>query len=96
MSKSFGITLGRGLGIAGALLVEGAVRGAHGAGQFGKDVVEGAETGYAERHAELVVKREIAYAAAKAAREARIAEHKAAQQALTMVPATAKASRAKA
>lgn len=54
---SFGIKVGRALGAAGALVVEGAVRGATHAGQFGADVVSGAETGYADKHAELLVTR---------------------------------------
>lgn len=73
---SLGNKLGRSLGVLGALAVEGAVRGATGLGQFGSDVVDGAEVGYAEKHAALLVTRE----QAKADRDARIklaqAEHK--------------------
>lgn len=70
---SFGIKLGRGLGVVGALAVEGAVRGASGLGQFGADVVTGAEAGYAERHAQLLVTREAAAVARKQALAAAIA-----------------------
>ena len=55
---SFGNTLGRGIGKLGALTVEGAVRGASAAGQFGADVVEGAQQGYDEKHAALLISRE--------------------------------------
>lgn len=70
MSKSFGITLGRGLGSLGALAVEGAVRGAAGLGQFGADVAEGAQAGYDEKHAALLISREAGIAKRKATLEA--------------------------
>ena len=90
---SLGNKLGRGLGIAGALVVEGAVRGATGLGQFGADVVEGAEAGYAERHAALLITR----AENTARRDALIAA-KRAQHAATMnvVPTPMAPKRAKA
>lgn len=65
---SFGNTLGRGIGKLGALAVEGTVRGATGLGQFGADVVEGAQQGYDEKHAALLISRE----QAKLAREAKL------------------------
>lgn len=65
---SFGNKLGRGIGSLGALALEGAVRGASAAGQFGADVAEGAQQGYEEKHAQLLVTR----AAAKASREAKL------------------------
>lgn len=74
---SFGINVGRALGAAGALVVEGAVRGATHAGQFGADVVSGAETGYADKHAELLVSR----AAGIARRNAMLAAKRAELQA---------------
>ena len=66
---SFGIRVGRALGVAGAYAVEGAVRGAVGLGGFAQDVATGAELGYTEKHAELLVERaakDAAYAARKA------------------------------
>lgn len=71
---SFGNTLGRGIGKLGALAVEGTVRGATGLGQFGADVVEGAQQGYDEKHAALLITR----AQGEADRVARIAAKKAA------------------
>lgn len=82
MATSFGHKLGRGLGVVGALALEGAVRGATGLGQFGADVVDGAELGYAERHAQLLVTREEKRVAALAAREALKLQH-----AVVMTPA---------
>lgn len=63
---SFGNKLGRGIGTLGAFALEGAVRGASAAGQFGSDVIEGAQQGYDEKHAVLLVNR----AQQKVAREA--------------------------
>ena len=68
---SFGIRVGRALGAAGAYAVEGAVRGAVGLGGFAQDVATGAELGYAEKHAALLVDR----AVKDAARGARKAEY---------------------
>lgn len=68
---SFGIKVGRFVGAAGAYAVEGAVRGAVGLGGFAQDVATGAELGYTEKHAELLVER----AVKDAAREARKAEY---------------------
>jgi hypothetical protein len=82
MTTSFGNKLGRGIGVLGALAVEGTVRGATGLGAFGADVVNGAEVGYAEKHAALLVTR----AAAAKARDARIVAAKAAHLA-AMAPA---------
>lgn len=84
MSKSFGITLGRGLGKIGALAVEGAVRGAYNAGQFGADVVEGTQQGYAERHAQLLISRAAKRDAALKQREALKVAHTAAMSATDM------------
>lgn len=93
---SFGNKLGRGLGTLGALAVEGAVRGASAAGQFGADVVEGTQQGYEEKHAALQITR----AQAKAQREAGLAALRAAHiavqnpAAVTMVAAPARRARA--
>lgn len=54
---SIGIKFGRVLGAAGALAVEGVVRGAAATGGFAVDVMEGAELGYAEKHAALLISR---------------------------------------
>lgn len=85
MSKSFGHTLGRGLGIAGALALEGVVRTAYGAGQFGKDVAEGAEQGAREKHAQLLITRAEKRDAALKQREALKVAHTAAMSATDMV-----------
>ena len=74
---SIGNKFGRALGFLGAYAVEGAVRGANAAGQFGKDALEGAETGYADKHAELLVSR----AAGIARRDAMLATRRAELQA---------------
>lgn len=74
---SIGNKFGRALGSLGAYAVEGAVRGANAAGQFGKDALEGAETGYADKHAELLVSR----AAGIARRDAMLATRRAELQA---------------
>ena len=73
---SIGNKLGRAIGAAGALCVEGTVRGANGLGRFGTDVVAGAEAGYDEKRAQLLItraaadeKRKVALAALKAAHE---------------------------
>lgn len=75
---SFGNKVGRVLGTAGALIVEGSVRGATGLGQFGADLVEGTEQGYAEKHAALLVSREAARIATEKRRAAALAAHTAA------------------
>lgn len=95
MSKSFGITLGRGIGKLGALAVEGAVRGAYNAGQFGADVVEGTQQGYAERHAQLLITREQKRAEALAAREALKVAHSAAMTPIPMAVAPARKATAR-
>lgn len=82
---SFGNKLGRGLGIVGALAVEGAVRGAEGLGQFGADVVDGAQRGYEEKHAALLITREQQRVRLAAERAARIAAHQAAMNPGPMV-----------
>jgi hypothetical protein len=98
---SFGNKLGRGLGVIGALAVEGAVRGATGLGQFGSDVVDGAQTGYDEKHAALLITRAAREAKIKALMEERRVAAQVAMNALTMPvvaePAVAKrvAGRAK-
>lgn len=68
---SFGIKVGRAVGVIGALAVEGAVRGATGLGGFAQDVATGAELGYTEKHAELLLTR----AAKEAERKAKIAAY---------------------
>lgn len=88
MSKSFGITLGRGLGKIGALAVEGAVRGAYASGQFATDVAEGAQQGYDERHAQLLISRAAKRDAALKQREALKVAHTAAMSATDMVVAS--------
>lgn len=84
---SFGNKLGRGLGVIGALAVEGAVRGATGLGQFGSDVVDGAQTGYDEKHAALLITRAQRVAEMKAKRDALVAAHIAAMNPGPMVAA---------
>lgn len=91
---SLGNKIGRGLGVVGALAVEGAVRGATGLGQFGADVIDGAETGYAEKHAALLVSRAEADARKAAAIAARKAAHVAALNPQPMVAAPQPAKRA--
>lgn len=88
---SFGNKLGRGLGVIGALAVEGAVRGAEGLGQFGSDVVDGAQRGYDEKHAALLITREQQRVAMKAKREALAAAHVAAMNPGPMVTTKVKA-----
>ena len=66
---SIGIKLGKSIGVLGALAVEGAVRGATGLGAFGSDLIDGAELGYTEKHAALLITR----AEAEAKRNERIA-----------------------
>lgn len=87
MSKSLGLTIGRGIGKLGALAVEGAVRGAYASGQFATDVAEGAQQGYDERHAQLLISRAAKRDAALKAREALKVQHTAAMTATTMVVA---------
>lgn len=87
MSKSLGLTIGRGIGKLGALAVEGAVRGAYASGQFAQDVSEGAQQGYAERHAQLLITRAQKRDEALKAREALKVAHTAAMTATTMVVA---------
>jgi hypothetical protein len=70
---SIGIKLGKFAGAAGALMVEGVYRGAVGAGGFAQDLVIGAEQGYAEKSAELLISRAAKQAAYKAKRDAAIA-----------------------
>lgn len=55
---SFGIKTGRAVGIVAAFAVEGVVRTALAAGEFGKDAVEGCEQGFVEKHSELLADRE--------------------------------------
>lgn len=74
---SIGNKIGRAIGAGSALVLEGAVRGAQGAGRFGGDVVAGAEAGYDEKRAALLVTR----AAAEARRTAALAALKAAHEA---------------
>ena len=76
---SLGNKLGRGIGTLGAFAVEGAVRGASAAGQFGADVVEGASQGYTEKHAALLVTRAQQKVAREAALKALRDAHTAAQ-----------------
>ena len=54
---SIGIKLGRAIGTVGAYALEGAVRGAQGAGTFAQEVAHGAEVGYVEAHERLVAQR---------------------------------------
>lgn len=54
---SIGIKLGRAIGASAALIGEGAIRAASGAGRFGNDLVEGSQLGYAEQSAKNVVSR---------------------------------------
>jgi len=79
---SIGIKLGRALGAVGALAVEGAVRGAAATGGFAVDVMEGAELGYAEKHAQLLITRAAADERRRALLAAKRAEH-----AVAMTPA---------
>lgn len=72
---SFGTKVGRAIGSAGALFVEGAVRGGNGLGRFATDVVDGVEVGYAEKHAALLVTRAQKDAARKDRLEAAKAAH---------------------
>ena len=65
---SFGNKVGRALGTAGALIVEGSVRGAQGLGSFGADVVAGAEQGYTLKSVALKAQREANIAARDKAR----------------------------
>ena len=88
MSKSFGLTIGRGIGKLGALAVEGAVRGAYASGQFAQDVSEGAQQGYAERHAQLLITRAAKRDEALKAREALKVAHTAAMASTDMVVAS--------
>jgi hypothetical protein len=74
-TTSLGLKLGRAVGTIGAYAVEGAVRGFHHAGQFGEDVVTGADVAYTEVGARLVASREEAYAKADAARAAHAKAH---------------------
>lgn len=85
MSKSLGLTIGRGIGKLGALAVEGAVRGAYASGQFATDVAEGAQQGYDERHAQLLISRAAKRAAALKQREALKLQHDAAMASANMV-----------
>ena len=85
MSKSLGLTIGRGIGKLGALAVEGAVRGAYASGQFATDVAEGAQQGYDERHAQLLISRAAKRDAALKQREALKVAHTAAMSATDMV-----------
>lgn len=66
---SLGNKLGRAVGTIGAFAVEGSIRGATGLGQFGADLAEGAQQGYAEQHAALLITR----AEHKASYEAKVA-----------------------
>lgn len=85
MSKSLGLTIGRGIGKLGALAVEGAVRGAYASGQFATDVAEGAQQGYDERHAQLLISRAAKRDAALKAREALKVQHDTAMASANMV-----------
>jgi hypothetical protein len=75
---SIGLKLGRALGTAGAYAVEGAVRGAQGAGRFGQEVVTGANDGFAEKRAALLVERAESDARRKLALQHFAAAHQAA------------------
>lgn len=74
---SAGSKFGRAVGIAGAFVVEGAVRTALSAGQFGQDAFKGAEEGFVEKHTELLGGREQWLADAAAKREIAVREHRA-------------------
>jgi hypothetical protein len=93
---SIGIKLGRAIGAGAALVVEGSVRGATGLGAFGADVIEGAEIGYAERHAALLVTRAANDARRQAAIAAKRLAHDAAMNAAPMVAVSAPKRTAKA
>jgi hypothetical protein len=70
---SIGIKVGKFIGAAGAVVVDGVHYAAVGAGGFAQDVVSGVELGYEEKAAKLVVMREAKAAAYKAKRDAAIA-----------------------
>lgn len=91
---SIGSKFGRAVGIAGALVVEGAVRTATAAGQFGEDALKGAEDGFAEKRVELLASRAVAAEAAKARREEALRQHKAAMAAAPDAPKPIAAKRA--
>ena len=55
---SFGLKTGRACGIVAAFAVEGVVRTALAAGEFGRDAAAGAEAGFVQKHSELLVDRE--------------------------------------
>jgi hypothetical protein len=80
---SIGLKLGRGIGVVGALAVEGAVRGATGLGRFGEDVIAGAQEGFDEKHAALLKSRAEREVKLAAARAAAIAAHNATMLAVT-------------
>ena len=67
---SFGLKTGRAVGIVGAYAVEGVVRAALSAGEFGRDAAAGAEAGFVQKHSELLVDREARIAAKSAALKA--------------------------
>ena len=72
---SLGLKLGRAIGAGAALVGEGAVRTALGAGRFGNDLVEGTQLGYAEQAAKNLASR----AAGVKRREEAVAAFKAKQ-----------------
>ena len=56
-SKSFALSLGRGIGYTGAAVVHGAVVATRATGKFGADVVTGTTEGYADHSARLAAVR---------------------------------------
>lgn len=64
---TFGIRVGSFIGSSAALAVHGVKAGASYTGQFGADVVTGAQVGYAGKTAALVAKREQLLAERRAA-----------------------------
>lgn len=70
---SIGLKLGRALGAGAALVGEGAIRAANGAGRFGQDLVTGTEEGYTTQAAKNLVSR----AAGVKRREEALAAYKA-------------------
>lgn len=56
-SKSFGLTIGRGIGYSAAAVVHGTAVAVKATGQFGADVVAGTTDGYAEHSARLAALR---------------------------------------
>lgn len=90
-TKSLGLTIGAAIGKGAAYAVHGAISTAQASGRFGADLAAGAQSGYADKAAELAAKREALLAQIEASETATVK-----RQPRLAAPAPAKTRRAKA